>query len=78
MLRISYERLIQNPPNGNVRYIEGSCHSTDSKPTEGIATGSLVLEVDTAKIYAYDETTQEWGEMVALGGTSSTSGGDET
>lgn len=32
-------------------YIEAACLSTDSKPTEGIATGSLCIEVDTGDVY---------------------------
>ena len=53
--------------------VESVCLSADTKPTEGIANGSLVLEMDTNKIYYFDETSSTWAEL----GTSS-SGGDAT
>lgn len=39
------------------------CLSTDTKPTAGIANGSLLLEMDTSKIYAFDEQNQTWLEI---------------
>ena len=32
----------------------------DPKPTEGLATGSSFLEVDTSDVYFYDEVGQTW------------------
>lgn len=43
--------------------IEASCLSTDAKPTTGIANGSLCLEMDTGKIYAFNETASAWVEV---------------
>ena len=43
--------------------VEIACLSTDSKPTDGIATGSLALEVNTGKIYAFDEVGENWAEI---------------
>lgn len=43
--------------------IEAACLSTDSKPTTGIANGSLCLEMDTGKIYAFNETASAWVEV---------------
>lgn len=40
--------------------VECACLSTDTKPTEGIANGSLCLEMDTAKIYAFDKASETW------------------
>ena len=38
--------------------------STDTKPTEignkQIANGSVFIEIDTQKIFFYDETSEEW------------------
>lgn len=65
MLRINYAKNISNPPSGMVRYVEGACLSGDEKPTEGIATGSLILEVDTKKLYVYDEEST-WSELCSL------------
>lgn len=44
-------------------YIESVCLSTDAKPTAGIANGSLVLEMDTGKIYAFNEAGAAWVEL---------------
>ena len=43
--------------------IEAACLSTDTKPTDGIANGSLCLEIDTGKIYAYNEDGSAWVEL---------------
>ena len=52
--------------------IEAVCLSTDSKPTDGIANGSMCLEMDTGKIYIFDEEGTQWLE---LSGGSSGEGG---
>lgn len=44
-------------------YKEIACLSTDTKPTEGIVTGSLALEADTGDIYAFDEVGGEWNKV---------------
>lgn len=46
--------------------VEIACLSTDSKPTDGIAFGSLALELDTKKFYYFDGSA--WAEL----GTGST------
>lgn len=43
--------------------IEAACLSADTKPTTGIANGSLCLEMDTGKIYAFNETASAWVEV---------------
>ena len=45
------------------KLIEIACLSTDTKPTELIVTGSLALEVDTGKIFAFNETASTWVEV---------------
>lgn len=40
-------------------YIEGSCLSTDTKPTD-VANGSKLLEMDTSTLYIYDAENGEW------------------
>ena len=50
------------------KYFEYSGTSEDEKPTNMVATGSLFHEVDTAKVYAYDEGLEDWIEQCALGG----------
>ena len=55
-------------------YFELSGLSTDTKPVGApIATGSLFHEVDSTKVYAYDEegtSGNEWVEQIKLGGGS--------
>lgn len=49
--------------NGTVKYCELAGLSTDTKPTETIATGSLFLEVDTGAIFAFDEVSENWNQI---------------
>ena len=40
------------------------CLSTDAPlPTDGIVNGSMCLEMDTGKIYAFNETASAWVEV---------------
>lgn len=67
MVRVIVERIIE----GNKRYIEAAGLSTDSKPTAGIITGSLFMEVNTGDVYAFAEgDSPSWGKIAALGGGS--------
>lgn len=47
--------------NGNLINYAGL--STDTKPTENLATGSFFLEVDTSKAYFFDEVSGNWIEV---------------
>ena len=42
---------------------ELACLSTDTKPTEDIANGSILIEMDTGSIFMYDEAGAEWIEV---------------
>ena len=42
-----------------------ACLSTDEKPTDGIANGSLCLEMDTGKIFMFNEAGSAWVELTA-------------
>ena len=55
---------------GDTTYFEYAGLSTDTKPTDGVSTGSWFHEVDTSKVYAYDEHTETWYEQYYLGGDS--------
>ena len=46
---------------GTKNYAEGSCLSTDDKPTE-YANGSKMLEMDTSKLFVFDEANNTWRE----------------
>ena len=43
--------------------VEVWCLSTDSKPTAGIAEGSVAIEIDTGKAFFFNETTSAWVEV---------------
>lgn len=40
-------------------YVEGSCLSTDTKPTN-VCNGSKLLEMDTSVLYCFDSAGQTW------------------
>lgn len=44
-------------------YIEGACLAADTKPTDGIANGSIIIEIDTGKIFMFNETGSAWAEV---------------
>ena len=39
------------------------CLSSDTKPTDGITNGSMCLEMDTGKFYAFDAAGEVWIEL---------------
>ena len=62
--------VVERPNDLQHRYIQWAGMSTESKPTSGIATGSLALEIDTAKVYAFNESDSTWYVIAELGGGS--------
>ena len=60
MVRILSEQAMVHVDAGWIKYIEAVGLSTDTKPTELIATGSLFLEIDTSEAYFYDEDGSRW------------------
>lgn len=40
--------------------VQAACKSADTKETDGIANGSMCLEMDTSTFYAFDEAGGEW------------------
>ena len=65
MISINTERWMGRVGStGDTRYYrEGECLSTDTKPTEGWANGSKLLEMDTGKVFMYDEANGQWREF---------------
>lgn len=58
--------------NGSPLYFgSGFCLSSDEKPTDGIANGSKVREMDTGKDYRFDLSSAEWIEQPSGGGGGS-------
>lgn len=45
------------------RRFSGYCLSTDTKPTEHILNGSSLIEMDTGKVYFFDEANGQWREF---------------
>lgn len=46
-----------------ISQIDGQCLSTDTKPTLNIANGSQMIEMDTSKIFFFDESSSAWLEF---------------
>ena len=65
MVRFNNNPNVAYQQGQNVQYLEISCRSTDTKPTAGVATGSICVEVDTGKVFLYDETSG-WVEQFSL------------
>lgn len=61
MVRITNETTYP----ANKRYIEAWGLSTDSKPTTGIVTGSVFVEVNTGKVFLFNEDSSAWVEQGA-------------
>lgn len=52
-----------NGPLGDLNakyYIEVTLDSTETKPTEMVADGSIALETDTGKVFVFNEKTSAW------------------
>ncbi len=59
MIRILIDRLYSLE---NKRYISAAGLSTDEKPLENLITGSVFSEIDTGKLYKFDEVGNAWIE----------------
>lgn len=64
MIRIT----VETPFVPDKRYIEASGLSTDTKPTTGIINGSIFCEVDTGKVYFFNEAGSAWVEQFSFQG----------
>lgn len=53
-------KLVERQYDEDSKYIEIACLRTDSKPTTGIITGSVAVEVDTGDAYFFDEIGGNW------------------
>lgn len=52
--------------NSKVEYVELACLSTDTKPVDNIATGSIAVEADTGDVYLFDEVSEAWNKIFSL------------
>ena len=60
--------LVYETYDNDLTYIEAAGTSTDTKPTEGIVSGSIYTEVDTGDVYLFDEESGQWVEQFSLQG----------
>ena len=44
-------------------YGAGVCVSRDEKPTDDIANGSQLVEMDTGDVYMFDEEAETWRKV---------------
>lgn len=51
-------------PVGSVTY-EYRGLSTDKKPIDHVGNGSIFFEMDTLKVYMFDESNKKWLELAA-------------
>lgn len=60
MISYKVRTLLNEDAEGNRKwYLEGHCLAADSKPTEGIANGSCLIEMD-GDVTFFDEENGEW------------------
>lgn len=57
--------LVERAFTADKKYVELFGLSTDSKPTSGIVTGSVFVEVDTGKVFLFNEDATAWVEVGA-------------
>lgn len=56
---VSWNNLEQGLDGTGNAFVEGTCLSTDTKPTD-VANGSRLLEIDTSTLYLYDAANRVW------------------
>ena len=56
----------KQPQRYGKQFAEIFCLSTDSKPTDGIANGSIAVEIDTGKVYFFNEAGSTWVEQFSF------------
>ena len=52
----------------NRAYVELAGLSTDTKPTDGLATGSIFTEVDTGTVFFFNDAADAWVEQFSFQG----------
>lgn len=68
MIRVIVSRPIEQYFGNATRYVELAGLAADEKPTDNIATGSICQEVDTGKVFFFDEESEEWVEQFSFQG----------
>ena len=68
-MRTPFSILSGTDENGDgVYYSENYGNSLETKPTEGVGDGAVFVEVDTGKVFMFNENTGDWVEEFSLQG----------
>lgn len=66
-MRELVSKYLESDSDGNpISYVEISGDSTETKPTTGIADGSIFVESDTGTTYFFNETSGDWVEQFSF------------
>lgn len=57
--------LVYKGFDSDQRYVQYAGLSTDTKPVDGLVTGSTFIEVDTGKVFIFDEVSVTWNPFGA-------------
>ena len=60
---VTWNNQIQDIGETTSMVMNGTCLSTDDKPLN-VGNGSILLEMDTSKVYLYDLKNKVWREWV--------------
>ena len=63
MIRVKNATLVEVVDGSAINMAELYGSSTDSKPTAGLANGTIFIEVDTGNIFLFDETAGSWTKL---------------
>lgn len=63
---VKVSSFFDSEDNALLDLVDVACLSTDTKPTAGIATGSVCTEVDTGAVFLFDEESGDWVEQFSL------------
>ena len=65
-MRNIVENYFCNENGTSIYYLEISGDSTETKPTTGVADGSVFIESDTGKVFFFNEKSGSWVEQFAF------------
>lgn len=60
--------LVEKIHNNEVKYVEISGASSETKPTTGICDGSIFCESDTGDVYFFSESSGDWVKQFSFQG----------
>lgn len=63
---VKVSSFFDSEDNALLDLVEIACLSTDDKPTAGIATGSICVEVNTGKVFFFNEASGAWVEQFSF------------